>query len=359
MKKRLFLTLFTAFLLVSGLFTGCAESPAEKKSDKLSIVTTCFPPYDFTRAVAGESADITMLLCPGAEAHSYEPTPLDILKIQECDVFVYLGGSGEVWAEEILESVGTDDKTVIRLFDYVEPLEEEDVRGASPNGHSHHNHSHNEDAHDEAEELSHTDNEEELHVHDENCGHNHAENDYLGYDEHFWLSPSNAKLCVEGIRDALCEAVPEHISFDWQSYYNVHAEEYIAELEELQADFAEMAENAHTNLIVIGDRFPFRYLTHNLGLEYFAAFSGCSSESEPGVYTMAFLIDEMLEHNIDTVFCLEFSTKRLAEKLCDATGAQMLTLHSCHNVSGGDFENGTTYIDLMEQNLINLREALY
>ncbi|MBR6791700.1 MAG: zinc ABC transporter substrate-binding protein [Ruminococcus sp.] len=354
MKKRLFVTIITAVLFVSGLLTGCADSSAEKKPDKLSIVTTCFPPYDFARAVAGESADITMLLCPSAEAHSYEPTPLDILKIQECDVFIYLGGSGEVWAEEILESVGTDNKTVIRLFDYVEPLEEEEVRGASPNGHSH-DHSHNEE---EEEEDSHSVQEQEHH-HDENCGHNHAENDYLGYDEHFWLSPSNAVLCTEGIRDALCSAVPEHISFDRQSYYSVNAEGYISQLKELEEDFAEMAENAPTDIIVIGDRFPFRYLTHDLGLEYFAAFSGCSSESEPGVYTMAFLIDEILEHNIDTVFCLEFSTKRLAEKLCDATGAQMLTLHSCHNVSGEDFENNVTYIQLMRENLNNLREALY
>ncbi len=351
MKKRLFLTILTAVLFVTGLFTGCTKSSSKQDSDKLSIVTTCFPPYDFARAVAGDSADITMLLCPGAEAHSYEPTPLDILKIQECDVFVYLGGSGEVWAEEILKTVGTDDKTVIRLFDYVEPLEEEEVRGASPSGHSH-DHSHNE----EEEEDSHSVQE---HHHDENCGHIHAENDYLGYDEHFWLSPSNAVLCVEGIKDALCGAVPEHISFDWQSYYSVNAEGYIAQLEELEADFTEIAENALTDIIVIGDRFPFRYLTHNLGLEYFAAFSGCSSESEPGVYTMAFLIDEILEHNIDTVFCLEFSTKRLAEKLCDATGAQLLTLHSCHNVSSEAFENGITYIELMEQNLTNLREALY
>lgn len=343
MKKRLLFILLTALTLLSGVLTGCTDSAVKNDTDKLSIVTTCFPPYDFARAVTGDSADITMLLCPGAEAHSYEPTPLDILKIQQCDVFIYIGGPGEYWAEEILKTCDTENMTVIRLFDYVEPLEEEEVQGASPNGHSHHGHSHDDEAHDD-EEHSHSEAED---------------NDYIGYDEHIWTSPANARLCVEGIRDALCAAVPEHISFDWASYYNIQAEQYITQLDALAQDFSEMAKNAPSNVLVVGDRFPFRYLTHELGLEYFAAFSGCSSESEPGVYTMAFLIDEILAHEIDTVFYLEFSTKRLAQKLSDATKASMLPLHSCHNVSSEDFENGKTYIDLMYQNLNNLREALY
>ncbi|MCD8187400.1 MAG: metal ABC transporter substrate-binding protein [Ruminococcus sp.] len=324
--RRKIICLFTAAVMcLSGAFTGC--SSYEKADDgRLSIVTTCFPPYDFARAVTGGDADITMLLCPGAEAHSYEPTPRDIADIQQCDVFIYIGGEGEVWVDEILESFDTEGITIIRLFDFVDPLCEEEVPGASPNGHTH--------------------------EHDDDEG--GEDSDEGEYDEHIWTSPKNAEKCVERIRNALCEAYEED-----SAAYDENAAAYMELLAELDSDFTDMAENAPNNLIVIGDKFPFRYLTYDYNLDYLAAFSGCSSESEPGVYTMAFLIEEILEHDIDTVFYLEFSTKKLAEKLCDATGAEMLPLQSCHNVSKEDFENGVTYIDLMRRNLENLKEALY
>lgn len=334
MKKIFSCFLIAATIVFTGLFAGCSAQTI-KNTDSLSIVTTSFPPYDFARAVTSDSAEITMLLCPGAEAHSYEPAPLDILKIQQCDVFIYIGGEGEVWVDKILSSVDTENMTIIKLFDFVDPLEEEDVVGASPNGHNH-DHDHDEDEHHDTHSETESDHDNEE------------------YDEHIWTSPQNAIKCVEGINEAICKSQAEN-----SAEYKKNSADYISKLKELDKDFAEMAENAPENVIVIGDRFPFRYLTSDYGLEYFAAFSGCSSESEPGVYTMAFLIDEILEHGIDKVFYLEFSTKRLAEKLCDATDAETLSLHSCHNVSKADFENGVTYIELMRQNLNNLREALY
>lgn len=332
MRQRFFCLAAAIALTLPGFFTGCS-SYEKRSSDRLSIVTTCFPPYDFARAVTGGEADVTMLLCPGAEAHSYEPTPLDIVKIQQCDVFIYIGGEGEVWVDKILGSVNTENMTVVKLFDYVEPLEEEDVAGASPSGHSH-DHDHDHDHKDE----------------------HHEDGNSSGgdYDEHIWTSPRNAAMCIDGIKEALCGANPPD-----SAGYEKNAADYTAQLDELDRDFSEMTRNAPNDVIVVGDRFPFRYLAHDYDLEYFAAFSGCSSESEPGVYTMAFLIEEIIAHDIDTVFYLEFSTKKLAEKLCTATGAEMLPLHSCHNVSKTDFENGETYISLMRQNLNNLREALY
>lgn len=350
--KRLILRFISAavtlFCMTSAV-VSCTENVPSEDDGRLSIVTTCFPPYDFARAVTGGEADITMLLCPGAEAHSYEPTPLDMVKIQQCDVFIYIGGEGEVWADKILSSLDTEDMTVIRLFDYAEPLEEEAVAGASPSGHSHDHHSH---SHDAEEEDAHHDDEDEEDSHD---GHSHdGTADYSGYDEHIWTSLHNAEKCIEGIEHELSERLPESAE-DFEK----NAQSYIAQLQALDREFEEMAENAPSDVILIGDRFPFRYLTHDYGLEYFAAFSGCSSESEPGVYTMAFLIDEIKAHELDTVFYLEFSTKRVAQKLSDATGAEMLPLHSCHNVSEEDMEKGTTYAGLMRQNLNNLREALY
>lgn len=327
--RRIICFLVMTAVLTTGLLSGCAYG--QKKNDgKITVVTTCFPPYDFARAVAGDTADITMLLSTGAEAHSYEPTPRDIAEIQNCDIFICIGGEDEVWVDSILKAVDNDSMTVIRLFDYAELLEEEAVAGASPDGHDHHHHNNSENDHE----------------HDSEVSEDHA-------DGHIWTSPENAVKCVQAIEDAFCEKYIENSEF-----YRSNAEEYIKRLEQLDSDFRKIAENTGEKVIIVGDRFPFRYLAHEYGLEYFAAFSGCSSESEPSVYTMAFLIDEILEHNTDTVFYLEFSTRKLAEKLCDATGAKMLPLNSCHNVSKEDFSSGVTYIDLMYENLKNLKEAL-
>lgn len=325
MIKKILLLLTAAAAILPAAW-GCSFE--KNKNGKLSIVTTSFPPYDFARAVTGDTADIHMLLSTGAEAHSYEPTPLDIAKIQQCDVFICIGGEDEVWVDKILDSIDTSDITVIKLFDYAELLEEEEVEGASPNGHHHHDHDHD---HEEDEEV-----------------------DESEADGHIWTSPENAARCVKGIEEELCGEYPGQAET-----FRRNGESYINRLEELDEKFIEMTENAPENVIVIGDRFPFRYLAHEYGLEYFAAFSGCSSESEPSVRTMAFLMDEIEEHDLDKVFYLEFSTKKLAEKLCSATGAEMLPLYSCHNVTKKDFEDGVTYIDLMEKNLENLREALY
>lgn len=329
MKRKFLCILVSLILSMLPFLSGCSGYSENDDESGLSVVTTCFPPYDFARAVLGTDADIKMLLCPGAEAHSYEPTPRDIADIQACDVFIYIGGEGEVWADKILGSIDTSEMTVIRLFDYVDPLCEEEVAGASPDGSSHeHNHEHENNGDDEDEEDA-------------------------EYDEHIWTSPKNAVKCVNGIKEALCN------NYTSDAIYKKNAAEYTTQLQQLDEDYTQMTENAPSNIIIIGDKFPFRYLAHDYGLEYFAAFSGCSSESEPGVYTMAFLINEIKENNTNTVFYLEFSTKKLAEKLCAATGAEMLPLQSCHNVSKEDFENGVTYIDLMRQNLENLKEALY
>ncbi|MDE5946783.1 MAG: metal ABC transporter substrate-binding protein [Oscillospiraceae bacterium] len=329
--KRYFLS--ASLILCTLLFNGCSESNIDKikqnETDTLSIVTTCFPAYDLARAVKGSDENITMLLCTGAEAHSYEPTPLDILKIQQCDMFIYIGGEGEVWADEILESMDTSDKYILKLSDYAELLDEVDILETN-NVHSHHH--------------SHSDNEED------------DEHEECEFDEHIWTSPENMIRMTKAVGNAFIVADTPN-----SQIYTGNVEKYEKELfklDEAFEKFSEQAESENKNLIVVGDRFPFRYLAKDYHLDYYSAFSGCSSESEPSIHTMAFLIDAVLENNIKNVFYLEFSTKKVAQKLCEATGSEMLQLHSCHNVSGEDFENGITYIDLMYRNLSNLKRGL-
>lgn len=325
MKKK---ALLTAVIMCLLTFTGCMQSNADyiknNNNSELSIVTTCFPPYDFARAVKGNTDNITMLISAGAEAHSYEPTPLDILKIQQCDVFIYIGGEGEVWADEILNSMDTSGKYILKLSDYAELLEEADIEGAN-SAHEHHNHSEHEEEHDDCD-----------------------------FDEHIWTSPENAISMTEAVCNTLSDADSKKADL-----YRKNTEEYTDKLRKLDSDFRDMISGAKSNLIVVGDRFPFRYLADEYDLQYYSAFSGCSSETEPGVYTMAFLINKVLENKVKNIFCLEFSTRKVAEKLSDATGAEILTLHSCSNVSRDDFRNNVTYIDLMYQNLNTLKEALY
>lgn len=325
MKKK---ALLTAVIMCLLTFTGCMQSNADyiknNNNSELSIVTTCFPPYDFARAVKGNTDNITMLISAGAEAHSYEPTPLDILKIQQCDVFIYIGGEGEVWADEILNSMDTSGKYILKLSDYAELLEEADIEGAN-SAHEHHNHSEHEEEHDDC-----------------------------NFDEHIWTSPENAISMTEAVCNTLSDADSKKADL-----YRKNTEEYTDKLRKLDSDFRDMISGAKSNLIVVGDRFPFRYLADEYNLQYYSAFSGCSSETEPGVYTMAFLINKVLENKVKNIFCLEFSTRKVAEKLSDATGAEILTLHSCSNVSRDDFRNNVTYIDLMYQNLNTLKEALY
>lgn len=327
MKKSISIFIFVMFL--AGLFSGCgATGVMDAKEKKISVVTTIFPQYDFTRQIAGEHADLKMLLSPGMESHSYEPTPQDIKAVGSCDIFIYVGGIGERWVDNILSSIDRDDMTVIALMDCVEPLEEELQEGMQDDPGSH-----DVDSHEEDPRLS---------------GHGHKE-----YDEHVWTSPENAKLIVRAISDALIEKDPSNASV-----YRENTQAYLQKLDELDGELKSIVENGRRKTIVVGDRFPFRYLADAYGIEYYAAFPGCASEAEPSAATIAFLAGVIEREDIPVVFCLELSNGKIADTLCESTGAEKLTLHSCHNVTKDDFEKGLTYLDLMYQNAQALKKAL-
>lgn len=332
--KRIISLLLALALSLS--LAACA-APAEKADGgKLQIVTTLFPYYDFARAIAQDRADVTLLLSPGREAHSFEPTPLDAVTISEADVFLYNGGEGEYWVESMLDAAGEHIAVASRMMDYVDALNEEYVEGMQ--GADGHDHDHEHGSHDDHDH----DHEEDEHDSDE-----------IEYDEHIWTSPKNAVVLCRAVCDAICRADAENAAF-----YRANCENYCAQLEDLDARFAALCESAPRRLLIFADRFPKLYFCREYGLDYRAAFHGCSGDTEPSLATIKFLIDKVEDENIPVVYTIDFGTKKVAAVVSECTGAAIETLYSMQTVSRADFDAGETYLTLMERNFEALRKGL-
>lgn len=331
MRKQRIIELLTIILLAGLLMfgaAGCQKAAQTVEPEGLvSVVTTNFAPYDFTRQVGGDKVAVSMLVPPGAESHSYEPTPQDIIKIQNCDVFIYGGGDSDAWVDGILESIEAPAMKKIKMMDCVTPVTEEMVAGM-------------EDTHD--------------HDHDHEAEEAAGGGEAAEYDEHVWLNPLNAIKIVDRISDTLCEVDPDN-----QAAYEQNASAYNGELTALDERFKEVVDGAARKTIVVGDRYPFRYLSDAYGLNYYAAFPGCSTDTEPSAATVAFLIDEVKKDNIPVVFHTELSNERMADTIAEGTGAKKRQLNACHNLTQEDFTNGKTYLDFMNENVAALKEALY
>lgn len=319
-NKKAVLCMILAFLVT---LTACGAPQAEADDGKLTVVATVFPAYDFARAAGGELAEVQLLLPPGAESHSYEPTPADILAVQDCDLFIYLGGESDTWVETILESVDLRGET-LRMVDCVPLLEEETVEGME----SHEDHDH---THEEAENL--------------------GLGEVVGYDEHVWTSPKNAAAITRAVGDKLAELDPKN-----GEAYAANAAAYAAQIDALDREFADFFAGVEDRTMVFGDRFPLRYFAEEFDIDYYAAFPGCSTQTEPSAATIAFLTDKVREEQIPTVWYIEFSNHLVADSIAEATGTQTALFHTCHNVSAEDLEAGATYVSLMERNLETLRE---
>ncbi len=306
MKKLLPILMCAVLMLCT---TACTFENTIEKSHKLQIITTIFPLYDFARQVGGEKVEVTLLLPSGAEVHSYEPSPKDIIKIKESDLFINLGMDADPWTDAIIGDAETKPQNVLSAMKCVELLGEE---------HSH--------EHSSAMAL---------------------------YDQHIWTSVENAEEIAEEIKDALCRIDPENAL-----YYEKCAEEYEDKLSHLDEKFKTLTEKHRGSTIVFADRFAFRYFTNEYGLEHFAAFPGCSSESEPSAATVHKLINIVKQEKIPVVFYTETSNEKLADTVCEETGAEKMLLHSCHTVTKEQLEGGITYIDLMENNYMALKKAL-
>ena len=312
MKK--IIAMLTTVAVMCG-FAGC--SGAGDDSDKLSVVTTIYPAYDFARQVFGDTAEVTLLLKPGMESHAYDPSAKDALTIAECDLFIYNGGESDQWVVDILQ--GAPEVKTLRMMDIVELHEEEIVEGMQ-------------------------------HEHDENCDHEHEEKEY---DEHIWTSPENARKIVEVISHAACSISPENASQYVQS-----ATEYISDIAYLHLSFTELLENEQ-RYFVFGDRFPLLYFFEEYDLNYYAAFPGCGRNTEPSIKTITFLSDKLKgEDVIPAVFCIELSNREIAQTLADEAGLEVFEFHACHNITADDFEAGETYVSLMRRNYDTLKEIL-
>jgi len=308
MKKILVLLLV---LTVVAAFVGCTEK-SDRDDGTLSVVVTAFPHYDFVRQITKgvENVEIKMLISPGNEVHTYEPGPSDILALSECDVFVYTGGESDTWVKNILSSAKNEDMRVVSFMDLCR---------------------------DSIEKFEKEHGDEHEHV----------------YDEHVWTSPSMAVYLAHAIKNTL-------IGIDEKNTdkYIRNGDEFEEKIREVENAFGDVMNSRIRDYIIVADRFPFYHLAEAFEIEYLSAYPGCSSATEPSAAVVAELSERVKNENVPYVFTIEFSNQKIANNVISGTDAQILTLHSCHNVTAEDFENGITYVDLMHRNAENLRKAM-
>ncbi len=326
MKK--FFAVVLSLILVCSLFSACSgntEESGKSENGKISIVTTIFPEYDWTLNVLGdnaENAEVTMLLDNGVDLHNYQPTANDMITISNCDLFICVGGKSDKWVDEVLKSATNKDMKVIRLLDAVgASAKEEEIKEGM-----------------EAEEED-SESEEEPE-----------------YDEHVWLSLNNAETCVDSIAKALAEIDGKN-----ESEYYVNAKAYNDELVSLETLYSDAVKNAKVKTIVFGDRFPFRYMIEDYGLDYYAAFAGCSAETEASFETISFLAGKVDELQLNHVAVIDGGDGKIAKTIVENTknkNAKIVEFDSMQSKTSEDIKNGVTYLGVMQKNLETLKTAL-
>lgn len=331
MKKRKPVFILLAILHLCVL-TACApDNTVSAEDSRFRIVCTTFPQYDWVEnLIQGneENISVTLLMDKGGDLHNFQPSALDIARVSGCDLFIYVGGESDGWVDDALKEAVNPDMRVVNMMEVVSErlVEEEHVEGGS--GHDNHDHS----------------------------GHDSEAQEEHEYDEHVWLSIRNAELIVEDIAAQLASMDSEHADL-----YRRNSEQYIAELSALDAQYTKTVSESSENTLLFADRFPFRYFVEDYGLDYYAAFNGCSAETEASFGTVAFLVNKLDELNLGAVIVLDGSDDRLAQVIIENTktgNQQILELNSMQSVSQRDIKAGISYLDVMESNLNVLRHAL-
>lgn len=322
--KKLISVLCVMVLAVS-MLTGCGTA-ASKDNGKISIVTTIFPEYDWVREITKGNAnvEITMLLDKGVDLHSFQPTADDIVKVSSCDMFIYVGGESDEWVEDALKEATNKDMIVINLLDVLGDSVKEEGLVEGMEG-------------EEEEEES-------------------EEEEGPEYDEHVWLSLKNAEVLCQYISDELCKINPDN-----KETYETNVKAYIAQLDTLDKEYEAAVSNASVKTVLFGDRFPFRYMVDDYGLDYYAAFVGCSAESEASFETIKFLADKTDELGLNAILQIESADGKIAQTIKDTTktkSQQILTMDSMQSVTAKDVSAGATYLGIMQENLSVLSQAI-
>ena len=320
MMKRWISVILACVLMFSGCGTNNKTSGTGKK-----IAVTIFPEYDWIMNILGDNPadmDVTLLLDSGADLHSYQPSAQDIMKIADCDLFVCVGGESDAWVDDALKESVNPNLRVVKLLDVLgtQAKQEETVEGM--------------EAEEEGEE----------------------EEEEIEYDEHIWLSPRTSIALVRQLADAVEELDPDN-----KETYEANTQAYLVELNTLDQEYRDAVENAEYDTLIFGDRFPFRYLTSDYGLKYYAAFKGCSAETEASFETILFLAGKMDELKLPHILKIEGSDGKIAQTIIDNTKTQdqeILTLNSMQGITSADIQNGVTYLQIMRDNLDVLKEAL-
>ena len=332
--RKLLLLVF--FVGIAVFLSACGRTSADgvnvdeqNGQKKLQVVATIFPEYDWVREILGEQADnveLTLLLANGVDMHSFQPTMSDILKVSTCDVFIYVGGESDAWVADALKGAGNPDRTAINLMEVLgdRAKEEEVVEGMQE-----------EDGHD---------------------GHDHEEQEELEYDEHVWLSLKNTQVFCDAISEALQAADPENAKL-----YQENTTAYKGKLAALDREYQAAVDQSESKTLLFADRFPFRYLTDDYNLTYYAAFTGCSAETDASFETITFLAGKLDELKLPVVFVIENSDGKVAKAVVENTNTKdqkILTLNSMQSVTSDEINAGTTYLSIMKENLKTLKEAL-
>lgn len=379
MKKNILfiitlILIFTTIIGISVLITDRNKKP----NDKIEIVATLFPQYDFAKKIGGDKVNVTLLLPAGAESHTYEPTPKDMVNINNSKLFIYTGKEMEPWAEELISGMKDnvrvlDLSTTVKLIN-VEEFEEK--HGMEEEEHSHEDESNtnleqkameklndylpNERVYISTNNESHEDSHDEKHEHEEDYEehqHNHStEHDHEhthSYDPHIWLNPQYAIKMVESIKDELCKIDPQNAE-----YYTKNANAYIKEIQELDSDFEKTVNSSNSKKIAFGGAFAYSYFVERYNLDFVSAYTACGENVEPSTAQMKKVIDYIKDNNIPVIFYKEYTTGNVAKTISESTGTKMLVFNTVHNLSKDEIANNASYVSIMKQNLKNLKTAL-
>ena len=320
MKFKLVPLILALGLIFALISSGCSIEPSDDDG-KIKIVTTLFPLYDFAKQITGDKANVSLLLHPGVEAHSYEPTPRDIINLSKADVFIYTGEFMEPWAHKTIETIKNDSIVVIESGKNINLIElTED--------------------HDEDYDEDHDEGHDEEHAHD-------------GTDPHIWLDPLLAVKMLDNILEGIILSDPEN-----EEYYSGNAAGYELKLQKLHEDFVDLVENSRNKTIIHGGHFAFGYFARRYDLSYMSPYSGFAPNSEPTTQKIAQLIDNLNESDTNVIYFEELIEPRVAQVISDQTGARMLILHAAHNISKEELDEGITYLEIMYNNLENLKVGL-